>query len=200
MATRPSNKGAYNRIVLFRSQVWSACCRNLRDVTWKTLHNPSLISYIIYVYIYIYTYDSRHWEMELPRAVHVTSHCCRGMNSFMSLAQCSESLVYEIRLEAKSQKGCLLIWGSRIPQVHTYHEIATQKTDAQRESSVLAEFHIVLLDHQVCHRQHHWGGTNCMRINVHDKMLSNEMMPLGTLDGDERMVLQKFQWSISKNE
>ena len=39
-----------------------------------------------------------------------------------------------------------------------------------------------------------------MRINVHDKMLSNEMMPLGTLDGDERMVLQKFQWSISKNE
>jgi len=30
-----------------------------------------------------------------------------------------------------------------------------EKTDATSENSVLAEFHIVLLDHQVCHRQHH---------------------------------------------
>ena len=102
-----------------------------------------------------------------------------------------DSLLYEICLEAKSQKGCVLTPRkiNMEPKNHPFEkekhlnltsimvfqrfqgvsEVAAclttmryqkknrtaEKTDATLESSVLAEFHIVLLDHQVCHRQHH---------------------------------------------
>ena len=56
-----------------------------------------------------------------------------------------------------------------------YHEISKKKQNCREDrcnlrNSVLAEFHIVLLDHQVCHRQHHWGVASGMRINAHDQL------------------------------